>query len=720
MEHVIKDAEVGRFARARRRMKEFVVAGAIGISSLLSPSPASAQQVCDTLPQVSARQARPDAQQLRQAVTALSGNVQADTHPTNAQSADALSANFVQIYEIREIVLHPPAEGAAMRAVYDAAIGAWSNRDGAVRALDSMLVRAVQNLHAKMVRGDNPSLESGAALEPRLARIDRGIACGHGDYFDLEPDGGVDVAEILRVVRGGQLSASPRQTDPASGIDSLPLIGVLPFDFGSQFFLTGLGERQFVALSASSTPTLNSLFGGQDIAQGAMNALVNGYTVLADPSASFQAQQAAAGDLFNQLNRIPRDKEIWNASLHPHFAAAMNALQRGDLRTALSELSQETAFNSVYQNLGDIHQITVSQRAVARLVTSLWFRLPERENITEFEQYRRGSRILPYSWDVLHYDFGATYTNLLVAGRDQPYRIDPRTNSLAASGPARPVEGDGHAIDVGASVTWGGSMLQTPIEATLMGRLGWLWWNIETQAQVNGRSETLSAQSNSPYGMLNFDVAVLGYEGRDPSFRIPSRFGLGLFNLYPYVYMGMRQRWTEQNRMRIETHLTPRFMLFWGQRREIVDGALQDNVFFQPRVGADLRPVDFTIQQSRNHTWFFGPGLQYDWNLGPVVDGGSVGRTVHTLEPYVHFTYQYARGFSVDARVGYLMDVGGDEANHLPTWPGGPGALAGTLNIVLTPAYWGSPQSSVRAVAESARAQTPGVQLQGGVGGGSR
>jgi hypothetical protein len=682
-----------RMAEAARRARKFAIAGAFGLAVLAGASPKAYAQDPQPGPvqmQPSATQpaattaARPGVEQLTAMVTALGGDTSSAQYPSNAATTEALSANFIKIYEVREIVLHPPAATDPNRPVYDAAMQRWQNQSAAMEVLDQALMASMHNLHQKVEAGDSIPLGAGASMEPRLARIDAGIGHGDADYYDLETEG-VAVAELLRVIRGGQLDASPRTQDRPTGLQPLPLIEPLPYTWGSEFLLNGFGGRQFVALNAASTPTLNSLFGGADIASGAMNALASGYTTMLNSPGDLVAQQGAARELLNQLNRIPSDKEIWNASVHPHFAAAMNALQRGDLRTALSELSQETAFNAVYDQLANLHQITISQRAVARLTASAWFRFPERANINEFEAYRRGSILHSYDWDVLHYDFGLTYSNLLVSGSDQAYRIDRATNSAVPAGSPQRVDGDGHAIDIGGAITWGGSMFNYPTETTLTGRIGWYWWNMQTMADVGGRMESLEASGNGPYGMLNLNFDFVGYEARVPRLRLfpPARLGIGLSNLDPYIYFTGSYRWTESNRLRLETSITPRYLLFWGSRTGALDNT--ESLFFQHRIGADVRPLDFTIQQSPNWTWYFGPGAIYDYNTE---------QGIHTLEPYVHANFRYADGVALDARVGYYMEFGGQESFHVPN------TVTGTLNLVLTPALWGSGHGSIRVTAQ--------------------
>jgi hypothetical protein len=630
-------------------------------------------------------------------LNALQGNVRTPTHPINAPNAEAAGVNFMRVFDIREIVLHPPAENQPMRPVYDRAVQLYGGRDAALAALDRAVIDMVDRLHDKIVSGDR-TMSDPNGLERRLAAMDRGIGRGEGDYYNLEP-AGVDAAELLRFVRGGDLNAAPRPEDRASGVQPLPIIETIPYDFGSYFPLNGFGDRQFAALQGGSTPTLNSLFGGEGNAQAAVTEMAEAYATVLNSPDDLSAQQAAARDLLEALNRIPRDKEIWNASVHPHFAAAIAALERGDLRTALSELTQETSLNAVYDDELRLHAVTVSQPAIARLRVGALVRLLERDNISENLQYRRGPSGRSAAWDVLYHDFGANYAWLLMSGSDQVYQIDRTTNQPVAVGSPRRVDGDGHAADLMYRVTWGGSMFRTPVEAALSLRLGWMWWGLQSEGP-NG--ELMEVSANNPYGIASFDVTHVGYEGRIPPFR-PSRAGIGIFNLNPYTYVTLTGTYIESTTggLRLAGHYTPRYLLHWGWQ-EAVTGK---EVFFQHRPGIDIRPLDFTIQSGQTATWNFGPGVSYDAN---------VDRNIHSLEPYLYAGMRWTGGVEAQARVGYFMEFGDNESFHIPN------TLTGSLNLVLTPGEWGNGGAfQVRILNDDSRTESlsAGGRAQGGVRG---
>ncbi|MFN7991636.1 MAG: hypothetical protein U0R44_05760 [Candidatus Micrarchaeia archaeon] len=682
----------------RDAARRFALAGALGLAVLIgAPGSARAQEGPTSQPSASQPATTGhSADQLLSTLNALSGRISDASHPLNASiSTVTLGNNCVKILELWRLASGSrPAETDPMRAVYDRAIQLYGDQSTAVSTLARAGSDAITRLSASVHTRDE--VGAGAqSLESTLLQIDRGLGEGDSSYTPFDAVG-TKVTCLIRVVRGGEACSertAPRATDRPTTREPIAIIEPRTYDLGSIFFLNGFNSRQVVALDATSTPTLNSLFGGQDNAQGAMNAIANGYAILANSPGDTTRQADAARAIHDALARIPSGREIWT---RPEFNAAMQALARGDLRGGLDHLGRETSFNAVYANLNNLHQITVSQRAVARLHTGLILRFPETDNITEFTEYRRSFMDRGYAWDVLHWDLGFNYTNLLISGREQQLRIDPALNSVTSAGEPRMVEGTGHAVDLQASVTWGGSMFSQPVESTLLGRLGVLWWNIDVPMEIDGRTQTLSASATQPFGELRWNNEFVGYEGRTAPFRF-QRFGIGLFNLNPYLYFTLNQRWMEGNTTRLDTSLTPMYSLNWGQRPEITD----TKYYFQNRVGGDLRPIDVTIQADRNWTIFFGPGIRYDYNFDP---------RIHTIEPYIHGGVRFARGFAADIRASYLFELGGDESYHVPNTP------TGSLNLILTPALWGSSSTPSRPSSEQTTPAAPApARVDGGV-----
>ncbi|MFH0884468.1 MAG: hypothetical protein V1861_02050 [Candidatus Micrarchaeota archaeon] len=699
---VARQAEIVRSSKLR----EFAVAGALGFSLLIgSAGTARAQEggaapqpdasataradagVADAPAEAAPREAAPAsapapaAQTIYGLPVALSVPIGSSEHPANVQAPDVLATNVLRMFQLLDILRTPPAAPASgqqaspERLAYDAAIRLHGNSGAAISAVETALVRGIRNLGS--VAQSRESMGSDAdALEGRLTAVNRAI--GNLEASPRMEAAGNSVTCVLRMMHGGEVcteSTAPRTQDRATVAGALPIIEMLPYDFGSQFFLSGFGNGRFVMAEPGTTPLLNSLFGGQDIAQNAMSTWADALETLMNSPNDPAALANAAHSLHNALSQIPSDKQIWQL---PQFNSAMAALSNGDLRGGLAALRGMPQLNAVWSNLGSLNQLQLNQRAVARIRAGFMLRFPEGTNPAEFLSFRRGTEGRAYPWDVLYYNIGANYTNLLMSGRLQSYNLDFNTFALTPSGPARAVEGQGHAIDGMAGITFGGTIFHDPVETTLSGRLGYLWWKIGT---TDENQRPIEAENSSIYGILNLDVARVGYEGRNSVFRL-SRWGLGMFNLNPYAYFTLTGRSFEGNNMRLEHHLTPQYLMFWGRRQD----GMSESLFYQHRVAADLRPLDFTIQQGSSLTWYAGPGLHYSWNTE---------QSIHSFEPYGHASLRWRDGgLAVDARVGYFMEVGGDSSFRAPN------TVTGTLNLILTPAEWfrtSSSSGSVRA-----------------------
>ncbi len=652
-----------------RHTAKWAAAGALGLALLIGgPNSSHAQE---QQPPAAAEQARPTtAEQLSSFVASLNQPMESVDHPANATDPETLAGNILAMNALRDLIDRDrPSEEDPMRAVYDAASSA---------PIDQSLIRATRNLlaiaDARAAEDySGPEFAVGRHnddLVAALSAIDRGIGEGEERYLDLDP-AGTSVARLLRLLRGGAPAPELDEEDRAVPRAPLPLIAPQRFDPGSFVLLTGTGSNQAVAFDPEVTPTLVSLFGSETIASNVMGALGNAYATQINNPGDLGAQQEAARALHAALSQIPANKEIWS---RPEFNAAMEALARGDLQGGLNHLSNEVAFNAAYQALNNLHYISISQRAIARIRAGATVRFPWRGNEDDFLAYRRRQTPDSFDWDALHFDLGVEYLNLLITGFDQTIIVNPDTNTATFAGDRRRIEGSGHSIELNTALTLGGSMFEYPAEMTLHFAAGYRWWEVETT--VGGRS--LTASDAAPYiGHWGLRMDFPGYDGQTSSFRL-ERVGIGAVALNPLVYATVAQRWMEGNEVSLHSRLTPYYLLFWGQR--FSPETFSEETFFQHRLGADFRPIDITYQPSANSTWFFGPGMRYEASIDHDSEFGGI----HSLDFYGNIGYRHRRGFEFDLRAGAAGEVGGEEYQRLPWTP------TGSLNIILTPQRWGS------------------------------
>jgi len=600
------------------------------------------------------------ATQLNSIATRIPGRT-GPTHPCTAPTARAQATNVMMMWELVQLLNgERPAEGSSRRAVYDHAVQALGEGGGLSDARQTLMgahVAALRRLHEQLGREESVGDRSDA-LVTMLSEIDRNVGEGNEQFLHYDPHGSI-ITGILRSLRGGEVVAAPAEEDRAVSRADLPLIQQRLEEPSAVVLISADADETIVSTGGTVTPTTQSLFGGAEVAQGAMTALGNAYATMANHPNDLAAQQAAATALHQALSQIPANKEIWNESVHPRFAAAMQALQAGNLQQGLSELAQEPAFNTVFDSMNDLYVITVRGRAISVMRAGVTVRYVFDENQEAFTEFMRGSREGNIQPRVLWLAMGMHYEYLLVSGVLERFRFDPQAGTVDTVS-QRPVTGTGHIVSATPQVGFGFSLWGAPIEAVLHATLGYQSIDIsEDVVTDSGETRTIDASGDSFYvGVIGAEIRFPGREGQRSMIRIP-RVSLGNvgagFN--PYFRFTVRGRWHEGNTMRISTDLTPQYTYFHERHR----------------VGFEVQPVNFEIQLNPNAMLYFGPGFRYDAN---PADG------IHTLEGYGRIGLDWAGGVAADIRGGVVGETGGNEALRLPTSP------SFGLNLTLTPQRW--------------------------------
>ncbi|MFN7991637.1 MAG: hypothetical protein U0R44_05765 [Candidatus Micrarchaeia archaeon] len=589
------------------------------------------------------------------------------SHPTRAATPESLSANLLKMNQVLDILRGSrPPESDARRQVYDEAVrllGEGRGRDAAIEFLQAAMVGSINRLGEQMRQ---PGATAGAqrdALLRFLVRVDQGLGEGEANYAGFNGAGNT-VTALIRVLRGGEATAAPRAEDQAAGRSALPLIEMPLRDMGPIHLLSSSSSESVVTINATTNPTVTSMFGGQDVAQGAMNALANAYATMANHPNDLAAQQAAARQLHDALARIPSNKEIWNGSVHPRFAAAMQALSMGNLQQGLSELSQETSFNAVFGALNNLYVVSVNQRSISILRGGVTVRYEFDRNVEAFTEFLRTAPRGEFQPRLLWMALGLYYERLLVTGELRQYAVQPGVSGTPGTirqVSSQRIQGTGDVFSVTPQLALGASAWGNPMEIVFHCNLGYQSYDIgaDVPTQGGGTQRVSGGQQGFYMGVWGVETRFPGREGQRSLIRM-SRAGIGAVgdprNFYASV--SIEGNWMESNTLRIRSEVTPQFSYF-----------LQ-----QARVGLDVRPADFTHQVSPNWTLFYGPGFTWDQNLA---------NGVSTLTGYGVFGFRFDRGVAIDLRGGVVGEVGGRPEERLPTTP-----FAG-LNITITPQLWG-------------------------------
>ena len=95
------------------------------------------------------------------------------------------------------------------------------------------------------------------------------------------------------------------------------------------------------AVASVSVPKSMRAYFGEKEAESIYAEFTNAHATLANHPNDANRQREAAQSLYGALNKISKNNELRNESAHPHFKAAMDALQKGNLKDGLTELSNE-------------------------------------------------------------------------------------------------------------------------------------------------------------------------------------------------------------------------------------------------------------------------------------------------------------------------------------------------------------------------------------------
>ncbi|MBI5698178.1 MAG: hypothetical protein HZC29_06825 [Thaumarchaeota archaeon] len=256
---------------------------------------------------------------------------------------------------------------------------------------------------------------------------------------------------------------------------------------------------------------------------------------------------------------------------------------------------------------------------------------------------------------------GLYYDRLAVSGELRQLAVQPGGAVRQVS--SQRIAGTGDVFSVTPQVAIGASAWGNPMVILLHANIGYQTYQLgQDVPSAAGTTQRVGLESSGLYiGVWGAELQFPGREGQRGMVRM-NRINVGAVGIPKNVFasVSFEGNWMEGNRLRIRSEITPQFSYFLEQAR----------------VGADLRPADFTIQVHRDWTLFFGPGFRFDTN---IATGGT------TLEGYGSVGFQFRRGVSVDLRGGYLGEVRGDTATRVDSTP------FGGLNIQINPWGFGAP-----------------------------
>jgi hypothetical protein len=579
---------------------------------------------------------------------------------TSVTDAASLAMHTVRIAEAIEIV-RSRKPGTANKAIYDEAMktvgaGSW---DKTINGLVDAHMAAIRNLNKLLEKGDTLGTSKDPLLKS-LSKIMDGMAdmdMAYVKYNNVRKE----IAALIRAASGGALKTVPKLGERAKEALPVPIIEMPIRDLGPIHLLKSKQNDTMVAVNADPTPAISSMFGGDVNARAAMLALGNAYATLTNSPNDLAAQQTAAKQLYDALNKIPKDKEIWTRA---GFNSAMANLNRGDLRNGLSDLSGETAFNAIYGSLNNLYVISVSNRAVSIMRAGVTVRYEFDKNVDAFEDFIRSARGGKFQPRILYLALGLHYEYLALSGQLKQYQVEPGVGGQPGNVKEiskRPLKGTGNVIGVTPQIGLGASAWGKPMEIVLYANFGYRQWEMGTDivSQTGAAPTHLSiGEKNAFLGIVGTEVRFPGLRGQKSTVRIGS-VGAGIVaGLNPYAFITVEGLWKETNKVRVRSELTPQYSYFLEQHRP----------------GFEVKPAEVTVQLKPGIMLHVGPGFRYNYNHGSKT---------HTLDGYGRLTLDLEKyGVALDLRGGYLGEVGGAKADRIPNSP------YGSFNITLRPGDW--------------------------------
>lgn len=596
-------------------------------------------------------------------------------HPAAASSAREQAQNLLRMNEVLQLLQGSrPAEGQPRRALYDTAVQelGGGNRDEAMSSLTMAMAASIANLRRLVTTPSDISAQR-AELTTMFNSINAGLLEGSPDYVTFEPMGN-DIAALLRVAGGGPVEARIAARDQPTTTEPLPLIQMRLHDLGPIHLLTSSRDESVVTVNAASTPELDLMLGGRESALELANSIANGYAELANHPDD-QARLGTAGErLYDALNSIPEGRRIRDSAGYRAAMTALSGCASGGLcnvRVALQALSEETQFNTLFNQLNNMFTISVNQRAVAIMRAGVTVRYQFDDNMDAFQEYVRGSRQGRFEPRFLGVAIGLFYEYLAMSGQLQQLRLQPGGGYTREGGQA--LTGTGHAMTIQPSASIGFSMWSRPVEVVLHASAGYRQWQIGANIPLtDGSTERVTVGDSGGFmGLWGAEVRLPGREGQRWRIRI-ERVGAGVVEATnPMAYVTISGRIVEGDTVRLRSFITPQYSYFLGQHR----------------IGAELRPADLTWQIDRDWSLRAGIGYRYDAAITPETTDATTGLTTplslsHTHEVFGSAGFTYRRGVSLDLIGGWITETGGPSGRRAPT------SGFGSAMLTLTPGEW--------------------------------
>lgn len=617
--------------------------------------------------------------------------------PTTEQQA----ANITNLYQIIQFVSgpKPPEKEAAKRQAYVAAIQALGKQEGAaegskdiaVKALQDALSGAIFNLYQMVLKAQEAEQELGIGkgarevLDRTLAAIHAGFKEGKAEFAPYAQNAEV-IPDIRVALVGAKTTTEVGKKETVVTAQPIKRIELLTHDLGPVRLLSGTKENTAVTINGDASPLLVAeLNGSRTLAQDVVNDMANCYATLTNFPNNASKYKESATALYESLNQIPKDNEIWG---NTDFTQAMAMLQNGNLADGLKKLSDaSSALAGLYTSMSNLYVVSVSQRAVSVARAGVVNRFVFEDNNKAWAEFVAAARNkekgeeLKFDPHPLWVSLAFNYEQLLLSG--QLTQLKPKMATDAdgnlvvqrdASGnviferAVAAAEGRGDVFSIRPQMAFGLNSWGSPVEMIVHCDLNWQKWALSKEIEMaDGTKQKLELKGPAKdqqvsIGLWGVEFRPLAMEtfpgkgGNKSGVRLAvDRIGGGMVGLAnPLGYITLSGTWMENSRLRLQSYITPQYSYFLEQHR----------------IGAEILPLDLSIQFHKDWVIYGSPKLTYEYNFGNRSHTWEIAGTTS-----IRFGQQLP--FDLNLTGGFLTEQGAEPGRGAPQT----GTFAATLTI---------------------------------------
>lgn len=616
-------------------------------------------------------------------------------HPLNPPKTDALADNTLKIDELLQLMRGTrPKEGDPMRKVYDTLLTTLeknegvSGKDDVIKYVENSLSGAIRNLRRRAAKPEDMGAHK-SDVHKLLNRIRNGMKGNKPDYEAYKPIWN-DVNLLWRTSREGFRPPVVARTDIPTAAEAVPLIELMVEDLGPVQLLSSKKDETVAMLNADTTPILDRLCGGKEIAQNLVNKTGSAYATLSNHSDDPDMIRKAADELRDALGQLPEGREMRESAGYNTAMELLSGCASAEcLRAALEALSKETAFNTLFSEMNNMYIVSVDQRAIAIMRMGVTVRYQFDKNVAAFQEYREGSRKGGFSPRLLSLALGLYFEYLNLSGQLQELMFERAAGGEITLNEVerKKLTGEGFSLLARPAMSLGTSAWDNPMVVVIHATFGYRQWELGTDVPMeDGTTRRISVgDEGAVIGFLGTEFQFPGKTGERAIIRLES-IGFGLAGaggfeelLNPLAYLTVSGRLYKDKKLELGVFLRPEY----------------GYILKHHTVGARLTPA-LTYQVSKKLGIRGAAGFSYQFIIRPEHKEKEVALPTeksHIYEAFGELGLKYTEALKFKLRAGY---IGSPEELLVPSGP------TISLEAEITPGVWFRSKEKEKPVAARA------------------